>query len=187
VELFAPPGEGHAMSWFVEDSTPVLVWGAILEAVLIFALVKSGRVWLLYVMAGLALVVGGIVWHEKHTITDTKQIRATLFQAAAAMERNNLPAVLEFISPTAPDLRRQASQISSTVKLDEVHLTDLKIQVNRFNNPPTATVDFFVRVGGVDRSGNFPFANVMQRAQVTLRLENDHWLVSGYTPADGGH
>ena len=62
--------------WFVEDSTPVLVWGLIFEVVLIFALVKSGRLWLLYAMAGLALVVGGIVWHEKHTITDAKQIRA---------------------------------------------------------------------------------------------------------------
>ncbi len=176
------------MSWFVEDSTPVLVWGAILEAVLIFALVKSGRVWLLYVMAGLALVVGGIVWHEKHTITDTKQIRATLFQAAEAMERNNLPAVLEFISPTAPELRQKANQISLTFKLDEVHLADLKIQVNRFNNPPTATADFFVRLGGVDRTGGFPFANVTRRVQVMLRLENERWLVSGYTlDADGAH
>jgi hypothetical protein len=174
-------------NWFVEDSTPVLVWGAILEAVLIFALVKSGRLWLLYAMAGLALVVGAIVWHEKHTITDTKQIRSTLFQAAAAMERNDLPAVLNFISPTAPDLRRQANQISSTLKLDEVYLSVSKIQVNRFNNPPSATVDFFVRVGGIDRSGNFPFANYMQRGQVTLRLENDRWLVSEYTPADAGH
>jgi hypothetical protein len=171
------------MNWFVEDSTPVLVWGAILEALLIFALVKSGRVWLLYAMAGVALVVGAIVWHEKHTITDAKQIRATLYEAAEAMERNNLPAVLEFISPSASALRQQARGISGTVKLDEVHLGDLKIQVNRFHTPPTATVDFFVRVSGADRTGNFPFGNFLQRAQVTLQLENGRWLVSGYTPA----
>jgi hypothetical protein len=168
------------MNWLVEDSTPALVWGAIFEAGLIFALVKTGRRWLLYAMVGLALAVGGIVWHEKHTITDTKQIRATLYDAAAAMERNNLPAVLEFISPTAHELRAQANQISTTVKLDQVHLTDLKIQVNRFHDPPTATADFFVRVSGAARAGNFPFANFMPRAQVTLRLENGRWLVSGY-------
>ncbi|HEX4000700.1 MAG TPA: hypothetical protein VHX65_19280 [Pirellulales bacterium] len=170
------------MSWWVEDSTPVLVWGCIVEVILIFALVKSGRLWLLYAMAGLALLVGGIVWHEKHTITDTKQIRASLYQAAAEMERNNLPGVLQYISPTAPDLVRQAKSISSTFKLDEVHLTNLKIQVNRFNHPPSATVDFFVRVSGADRAGNFPFANILQRAQVTMQLENGRWLVSGYTP-----
>ena len=138
-------------SWFVEDSTPVLVWGAIFEALLIFALVKTGRLWLLYAMAGLALVVGGIVWHEKHTITDAKQIRATLNEAAAAMERNDLPAVLQYISPTAADVRQQATQIASTFKIDNIHLADLKIQVNRFNNPPSATVDFFVRVSGASR------------------------------------
>ena len=168
------------MSWFVEDSTPVLVWGAILEAILIFALVKSGRLWLLYAMAGLALVVGGIVWHEKHTITDAKQIRSTLNEAAAAMERNDLPAVLQFVSPTAADVRQQANLIASGFKIDDIHLADLKIQVNRFNNPPSATVDFFVRVGGAARAGDFPLTAVLPRAQVMLRLENGRWLVSKY-------
>ena len=78
--------------------------------------------------------------------------------------------------------------MATNFKLDEVHLTGLKIQVNRFNIPPSATVDLFVRVSGADRTGNFPFANIMQRGKVTLRLENDRWLVSGYEPAsDGGH
>jgi len=167
-------------NWFVEDSTPVLVWGTIFEALLIFALVKTGRLWLLYAMAGLALVVGGIVWHEKHTITDAKQIRATLNEAAAAMERNDLPAVLQYISPTATDVRQQAAQIASSFKIDNIHLADLKIQVNRFNNPPSATVDFFVRVSGASRAGDFPFTVPLPRAQVMLRLENDRWLVWKY-------
>ena len=102
-------------NWFVEDSTPVLVWGAIFEAVLIFALVKTGRLWLLYAMAGLALVVGGIVWHEKHTITDAKQIRATLNEAAAAMERNDLPAVLRI--HLADGDRRAATSRPNRVEL----------------------------------------------------------------------
>lgn len=173
------------MNWFVEDSTPVLVWGAIFEAILIFALVRTGRVWLLYIMAALTLVVGGIVWHEKHTVTDTKLIRGTLYDAASAIERNDRAAVKALIAPSARDLFNEADRISSTFKFDEVHLTDMKIQVNRFHIPPSATADFLVRVSGADRTGNYPFANVMERVQVTFQLVNERWMVDGYKLSGG--
>jgi hypothetical protein len=169
------------MSWFVEDSTPVLVWGVIFEAVLIFALVRSGRPWILYIMAGVALVVGGIVWHEKHTVTDSKQIRAVLDDAAAAIVRNDSQTVLQHISPSAGNLRRQAVEISASYKFDDIRLTDVKVVVNRFHNPPTAIADFFVRISGSDRGGNFPFSSVLQQGQVTLQLEQGEWKVTGYS------
>ena len=77
------------MTWFTEDSTPLLVIGVIIEALLVLGIVKTGRVWILYAMAAVALLVGAAVYIEKHTITDTKRVRAALDNAAAALEHND--------------------------------------------------------------------------------------------------
>jgi len=168
------------MDWFIEDSTPLLVIGALVEALLVFALVQTGRPKLLYAMVGTALLVGGLVWHEKHTVTDKKRIDAVLHDAAAAVERNDPAGVQDCISPGATDLRAQVPRVLSQFKFNEVVITGLTIKVNRFNNPPSAIAEFMVRVNGSDKAGNFPYNNLLERLKVTLLLENDRWLVSAY-------
>ena len=167
------------MTWLTEDSTPALVLGVLFEAVLVLALVKTGRAWLLYAMLGLGIVVGGIVWIEKHTLTDTKRVRATLETAAAAMERNDLPEVLKCIAPSAVPLRQQAQFVAKQFEIHAVSMSGLTVKVNRFNNPPSAQADFFAHVNGADRSGMIPYNNIVRRLHVTLRWENDRWLVDG--------
>ena len=87
------------MSWFTEDSTPVLVLGVVTVAILLLALVKTSRLGLLYAIFGVALVVAAIVWIEKHTDTDTKRIRRVLDAACTAVEKNDVPGVLALIAP----------------------------------------------------------------------------------------
>ncbi len=173
------------MSWFTEDSTPILVWGAVIEALLIFALVKTGRVVLLYVMVGVALLAGGIVWKEKHTVTDTKLLRAALYDAAKVVESNDPKNVLPFISPNAD--RGQKEQIlryMGMLKFNEVHVWGEEIQVNRFTAPPTATIEFSVRLNVEDRSASMPYNNALLRLKATFELDHledgDHWLATGY-------
>jgi hypothetical protein len=168
------------MSWLTEDSTPALVLGVIFEALLVLALVKSGQRWLLYAILGLGVAVGAIVWIEKHTLTDTKRVRATLETAAAAMERGDLPGVLDRIAPSAALLRQQAQMIAKQVEVRSVSLSGLVVKVNRFNNPPTATADFTAFANIVDRTGMVPYNNVVRHLRLTLRWEHDRWLVDGY-------
>jgi hypothetical protein len=173
------------MTWFTEDSTPFLVLGVIVEALLVLAVVKTGRVWILYAMVGVALVVGAIVWIEKHTITDTKRVRATLESAAAALEQNNLPGLLDCIAPTSLPLRDEAARVLRMAEFKSVYVSHLVVHVNRFNNPPSATADFTVHANGNDRTGMVPYSNFFRVLHVTFRWEKDRWLIESYNDTTG--
>ncbi len=134
------------MSWFVEDSTPLLVIGVIVEALLLLAFVRTSRLGFLYAMGAVAIATAGFVWLEKHTITDTKRIRGVLNSAADAVGKNDVPRVLEFISPSAPSMRHEVSSVLGQFKIQEAYITGLTVKVNRFNVPPSATAEFYGHV-----------------------------------------
>ncbi len=167
------------MSWFTEDSTPVLVIGVIVVALLLLALVKTSRLGLLYAIGGVVVVVGAIVWIEKHTVTDSKQVRGVLYAAAAAAERNDLPGVLVLISPAATTTQNLVRTQMPQVEIHSVSLNGLQIKVNRLSSPPTATAEFTGVVNGKVKSGLYPYDNIVGRCRVTLRLEGDRWLIDG--------
>jgi hypothetical protein len=167
------------MSWFTEDSTPILVMGVILEALLLLALVKTSRLGLLYAIAGVAVVVGAIVWIEKHTVTDTKRVRAVLDAAVAAAERNDKDGVLALISLSATATRNLVAAQMPQVEVHSVSISGLQIKINRLSSPPTATAEFSGLVNGKVKSGLYPYDNIPGRCRVTFRLENDRWLMDG--------
>ena len=95
--------------------------------------------------------------------------------------------VLDCIStaPSAAPLRQQAPHVLAQFKFEEVYISGLTITVNRFNNPPSAIAEFMVRVSGSDKSGSFPYNNLLEKMKVTLQRENDglgndRWLILAY-------
>lgn len=169
------------MTWFTEDSTPALVLGLITAAALLVAFIKTSRLGLLYTIGGVAIVTGAIVWIEKHTVTDTKRIRATLDEATAALERNDVGGVLNLISPSAKEIRQQVSSMMPQFEVHSASISGLAIKINRFNNPPTATAEFQGRVDGRERRGNLLADQpVFATVKLTLVLQNDRWLIDKY-------
>ncbi|HEV2971339.1 MAG TPA: hypothetical protein VGY55_15295 [Pirellulales bacterium] len=173
------------MTWFTEDSTPILVIGVIVEAILLLALVKTSRVGLLYAIVGVGIVTGAIVWIEKHTDTDTKRIRRVLDAAAVAVEKNDMPGLLALISPAAQGMRSQVSGVLPQVEIRKAYVTGLAVKVNRFNNPPTATAEFFGQADGKDRHGVYADQHYIARFKVNLHFENDRWLMDDYEEQPG--
>ena len=79
------------MSIFLDSPWPAILFGIIGEAVLAVMLLRSGRGVLLGAMAGvLALSLAG-VGVERLVVTDNKLIAAVIYDAAAALEANDLP------------------------------------------------------------------------------------------------
>ncbi len=168
------------MTWLTEDSTPLLVLGLITEAALVVAFVKTSRLGLLYVIGGVAVVVGAGVWIEKHTVTDTKQIRRVLDDAAAALEKNDLNGVLGQISANSREMRQQVSAMLPQLEVHSASIGGLTVKVNRFNNPPSATAEFTGRVDGRERHGALADQPFIGRFKVGLVLEGDRWLIEKY-------
>lgn len=167
------------MSWILEDPTPTLVGAALIIALLILALVKTGRGVLLYAIAGVILLTALILVAERLVVTDREAISDTLSEAVVALEANDPQALGKLIDPTSPMLREAAREMAQ-VNIQKVTFSRLDVKVNRHTSPATAEADFMGYVNGRDRRGELPYENFTGRFIVRFRRDGDRWLMTGY-------
>jgi hypothetical protein len=99
--------------------------------------------------------------------------------AAAAVERNDLAATLEFISPSAEDVRAYARRGLSRLKVTEAWVgRDLEVTVNKLTSPPSARAKFT----GVVHAKEFQVPPM--HIETTLQKENGRWLVREFEVQD---
>jgi hypothetical protein len=173
---------------FLESPWPILFIGIAVEAALAFALLRSGRGILLLAMIGTAVLVLIGLLVERFVVTDRKAIRNTLDEAAAAVVANNVDRLLDCISPSAVEVRREARIVLSRVEVEDIGISNLEIRINRLTAPPTARVGLRAYGKGRDRSPRipFPYERFSQPVIVELRLEGGRWLVTGYDDYNAG-
>ena len=94
------------MTWLVEDPTPTLVAAALIEAVLVLALVKTGRGVLLWAVGGVALLAVALLALEWLVVTDKEKVEETLSGAARASR----PTIRRRFYRTSIRLRRSAAR-----------------------------------------------------------------------------
>jgi hypothetical protein len=95
----------------LEDPWPAIIGGGLLAAVLLVIGFKTGRgLWLIIV--GLVLVVtAGLVVLERLVVTERERVEQTMVDTAAAVESNNVGAVLAYVSPTAGAARSRIARL----------------------------------------------------------------------------
>jgi hypothetical protein len=165
---------------FLESPWPILLIGAAAETILLVALIRTGRGMLLGVMAAVAAVVGLGVLVEQLVVTQRKQVAATIDAAAAALEANDLPRVLELLAPDAEETREKAIQALGMGKLEKVRISNLDITIIRTTSPPTAKATFNVlAVGQLSQGGLGTLTRYFQMT-IRLRLESGRWLITGH-------
>jgi hypothetical protein len=172
------------MAIFVESPWPILLIGIVIEAVLGFLLLQTGRGKLLVAMIVVAVLTGVGLVVEHFVITDRKAVAQTLDAAVAAVRKNDLNGALACVTPTATEARNFTSWVFGRVEFQEAHISELKVEVNRLTSPPTADAKFLAVGRGKDRKGEWPYQGFAQRVSLKLRLENGRWLVTGYTIED---
>jgi hypothetical protein len=169
---------------FLESPWPILFIGIAVEAVLGMMLMQSGRGKYLVAMIGMAVVVVVGLIVERLVVTDREAVRQTLDAAVAAVRKNDVNGLLDCISPSAKKPRDESRWLLSLVDVEEGHISDLDIKVNRLTSPPTAQAKFLAVGRGRDRTGEFPYQGFAQRVDVQLQLQGDRWLVTGYKLLD---
>jgi hypothetical protein len=169
---------------FLESPWPWFILGIAVEAVLAVALLRTQRGYLLWVMLGVgAFVLLGLLV-ERLVITDRKLVMRTLDAGVAAAKANNLDRLLDCISPTAKNPRDYARLVLSRAEVEDAHIHDLEITINRLTSPPTATARFLAVGKGRDRKGEFPNQPFAERVVVELRREGGRWLVADFEVED---
>lgn len=172
------------MAMFLESPWPILFIGIAVEAVLGMMLVQTGRGKLLIAMIGVAVFVLIGLGIERWIVTDREAVGQTLDAAVVAARNNDLDRLLDCIVPEAEKPRQLSRWVLDRFQVEEGHIRDIEITVNRLTSPPTAEAKFLVVGKGRDRLGQWPYEAFAQRVSVELRLQGNRWLVTGYQLLD---
>lgn len=170
------------MIWLTENPFPILLIGALTTAILASGWLRTGSKWLLAgVLAALAVTVG-LVLAERWIVTDREQVAQTLYEIAAAVERNDVEGALQYAYSGTPEVRDHANTELRLYQFSEVNIKrNLEIEVFPNSDPPLATAEFNVVVVLGTRNGLLADRRIPRYVEVTFYREADgRWAVGGY-------
>jgi hypothetical protein len=174
------------MIWLTENPFPVLLIGALTTAILVSGWLRTGSKWLLAsAIAAVALTVG-LVLAERWIVTDREQVTQTLYEIAAAVERNDVDGALEYAYSGTPNVREHANAELRLYRFSEVNIKrNLQIEVFANHDPPMARAEFNVVVVLTTRNGLFTDRRIPRYVEVTFYREDDgRWAIGGYDHFD---
>ncbi len=155
------------------------VTGIILTATALIMWIKGGFQVALYAAAGFVVLTAVMMWLSLSIRTDHEQVNDVLHQVAAAVQRNDLDAVMEYVHPNAKAGINRARSELPRYHFTEARVTGVKkIDIQLDTNPPAALAEFNVAVS-LNANGNE--ANGIRRfVRAYLFKEKDRWLVYDY-------
>lgn len=173
------------MSWLLENSTTVLVLGGITALVFGAIWLQTGRKIELYIMLTIMTAVLGLLVVSKIRTTERQQVKATIYQVARDVERNDVEAVLAHLHPRMSGIRDRAAAEMPLYKFEEVKIKqNLEIEVFPAESPPRAVTSFNVVVVASDRSGLINGRHVPRFVHVTFLKQGARWRISDYDHED---
>lgn len=161
------------------------VLGVITAIVLGFLWLQTGRRQVLYLLiAALVFMVLGM-GIARYVVTEREAIDVALHEAAAAVERNDLPALMNLIHPAAQAVRDQAQAELPRYDFHEVKIkSNLEVTFDKPVEPTEAVAKFNVLVVGSQRSGLIKHRRVPRYCIVTFRKFENSWRLFAYQHAD---
>ena len=173
------------MIWLLENPMTVLVLGGITALVFGAIWLQTGRKIELYIMLAIITGVVGVLVVGNVWKSERQQVKATLFEIARDVERNDLDAVLAHLHPGMSEVRQRAANEMPRYKFQEVKIKqNLKIEVFPDESPPRAVASFNVVVVAIDRSGPINGGRMPRFVHVTFLKQGDDWRISDYDHDD---
>ena len=168
------------MSEFLfENPITIAVTGAALTVVAAITWIKGGYAAALYSALALFLLTILLVVMNLQIQTDREKVEGVMSQVASAVQRNDLPGVLQHVHTSRSSGRDRAKSELPSYKFSEARITGIKkIEVNSDTNPPSAIAEFNVSVSLTARSQ--PFNHIPRFVRCYFLREGDRWLVTDY-------
>ncbi len=165
------------MEIFLDSPWPWITIGILLEGALALALFVTRRGVLLYVMIGVLLAVVAGVLFERLVITERKRVIMTIDEGVEGLKSNSEARMDAVVSPTAQQIRDHIHVGLGMVRVTDVRLHNLEVEVNDRTSPPTAKVQFDAVI---DFEARKPILGPDHWAgNIVLRLQRspDRWLI----------
>ncbi len=173
------------MSWLLENSMTVVVLGGVTALVFGGIWLQTGRKIELYVMLAILAVCVGVFVVSKIATSERQQVKATLYEIASDVERNDVDAVLAHLHSSMKEVRQRAATEMPQFKFAEVKIkNNLEIEVFENESPPRAETTFNVTALVSDRTGMVNGRRIPRFMRVTFVKEGDYWRISDYSHED---
>jgi hypothetical protein len=184
------------MGWVVEQPWLILLLGALLQALLFWGLVRTGKKPILWVMLAAALLFAGWLGLERAIVTEREQVRNVLFATAKAIEDGDEQMALAHISASAPSsgdvtgfggnfatMRDEVSHWMRDFAVETVSIKrNLEITVHADQTPPMAEATFNATAMGRMKTTDGMSGKYAAKFVVQFRKETDgQWRIRRYT------
>jgi hypothetical protein len=169
------------MTWLLENPVPIWIAGIVLGTLAGLFFLTRRTLASLGVLAGIVGLSLLLVLLEWMVVTASEEVELATHQLAAAVEANDLAAVLALLDPTASQVRGDAQKFLARLQVAKAHVGGtLRVEIDPNAALEEATSRFRALIDAVDRRGGM---NVVYYNEVQLNWvrQNEHWLVTAYT------
>ncbi len=172
------------MEYFVESPVPALVFGIVGEVVLAFFLVRTGLGKILYAMAAVLAIAGGMFLLQWAVVTERERVIQTMDAIVVAVEANNLDQTLSYLAPEAAETQRRVRWAMNRFEFTKARFANVEIQFDSPKDPKKAEARFGGMLQFRDRAGESPYGAYSTPFTAQFRKENGRWLVTGHSEKD---
>jgi hypothetical protein len=177
------------MSLLVESPWPAISAGVLALVLLAIAYANTRRRGLLAAGGGVIALMALLVLLELVVVTEREAVEQTLDSVAAALETNDVDAVMVYLAPDATRIRAAVQGYLPSVTITDAKVgNDLKVTINRLTSPPTARAEFTGRISFDTQAGarSMPYSNLVRKFAIKLQKRHEAWLLSDYETTQPG-
>lgn len=170
------------MNYLFESMLPVLVAGAIGMTIAVMVYLSTGsRGSQIAIGVVLLLTLGGVLT-ERWIETPREQVGTTLQQLLDAIESNDVPGVLGYLSPQAGNVRSDAETLMPRFDIERANSAgEVEISLDDETNPTEATAKFKGFIYVKEKKSGFRGA-YNDGVTVIFERVGNHWLVRECIP-----
>jgi hypothetical protein len=174
------------MTMFIESPWPATLVCIALQVILGVVFMRTGRAWVLVLMALVLAATCGAILLEQTIVTDTEQVEDTLHAIAEYLSANDKQSVLACFSPRCPQLGEVRAALDRVTVESASVGADLDVRITQLSSPPTATAFFTGRIHARENRGTVPYDNFIRKFKVKLERRDDRWLITEVEDASPG-
>jgi hypothetical protein len=176
------------MNWLADNALPIWVFGAITltMAAIVYQQTRTNAA--LLAIVGVLALTATLLAIEHFWETPREAVERTLYEIAAAVEANDVPATLQHLAPTAnAAIKSDVETMMPMVEIERARIMGNPIiEVGPGDEPTAATATIRgIILARIKRTGMKGGQN--DDLTLTLVRNGDHWHVESYTSKRNWH
>jgi len=169
------------VNWLFENALPIWVGGTVLVILALVICAQLRTLKSLLAVVAVVLCVVGLLLVEAIVVTPREAVKQTLDQVFAAVEANDLPAVLRLVSPQAAQVRADAQTLMPSLKIEKANSAGtIKIDIVGSANPAVAVARFRAILSVTHKKTGMK-GGYFDKLVVHFVWEKDRWLVQDFS------